>query len=87
MTRTERSIAPRALMKDRSEARNGLGTSLRKGGGGAHNWGSLGDEARYEEEGLRDEEEEFAEAAREGAAGAFERYLLTDAVLTRGPVP
>ncbi|KAI0049488.1 hypothetical protein FA95DRAFT_1581710 [Auriscalpium vulgare] len=59
MTRTERSTSPRALLKDRSEARNGYDNSLRKGGAGAHNWGSLEDEARYENEGLADEEADF----------------------------
>ena len=63
MTRTERAVFPRALMKDRSEARNGLDSSLRKGGAGAHNWGSLEDEARHEDEALQDEL-----AEREGAS-------------------
>ena len=58
MTRTERAVSPRALLKDRSEARNGLDTGLRKGGAGAHNWGALNDEARFEREGADDEESE-----------------------------
>jgi len=70
MTRTERAVSPRALMKDRSEARNGLDSGLRKGGAGAHNWGSLDDEARYEFEALRDEEADFEEAAKDGDVGA-----------------
>ncbi|KAI0314681.1 hypothetical protein OF83DRAFT_1267203 [Amylostereum chailletii] len=61
MTRTERSLSPRALLKDRSEARNGYDSSMRKGGAGAHNWGSLEDEARYEDEAFEDGAAEFAE--------------------------
>ncbi|KAI0292851.1 hypothetical protein BC826DRAFT_894161, partial [Russula brevipes] len=41
MTRTERSHSLRALLKDRSEARNGMDSSVPKGGAGGHNWGSL----------------------------------------------
>lgn len=70
MTRTERATSPRALMKDRSEARNGYDNSLRKGGAGAHNWGSLDDEGRFEREGLDDEAEDFEAANKEGEAGA-----------------
>jgi hypothetical protein len=40
MTRTERSVYPNALIKDRSVARNGLEKTLKKSGDGAHNWGN-----------------------------------------------
>ncbi|KAG6380242.1 hypothetical protein JVT61DRAFT_8334 [Boletus reticuloceps] len=43
MTRTERATFPRALVRDRSESKSGLDKSLRKGGNGGHNWGSLVD--------------------------------------------
>ena len=46
MTRTERSISPRALRRDRSENKEGVDTGMRKGGAGAHNWGSIDEEAR-----------------------------------------
>jgi hypothetical protein len=59
MTRTERSHSLRALIKDRSEARNGMDSSLPKGGGGAHNWGSLDSELRYETEAIADEADEL----------------------------
>ncbi|KAI0026895.1 hypothetical protein K488DRAFT_81280 [Vararia minispora EC-137] len=75
MTRTERAVSPRALMKDRSEARNGLDPHLRKGGAGAHNWGALGDEARYELEALHDEEDDLDRAARDGDVGSSPLYI------------
>ena len=50
MTRTERAVHPRALAKDASVSRNGLNGNMRKGGAGAHNWGTVDDEARYEYE-------------------------------------
>ncbi|KAI0061132.1 hypothetical protein BV25DRAFT_1839181 [Artomyces pyxidatus] len=71
MTRTSRSTSPRALLKDRSEARNGYDNSLRKGGAGAHNWGALGDEARFEDDALGDEEADFADEERESVAGTL----------------
>lgn len=43
MTRTERASSPRALLKDRSLARNGMDKSLKKGGA-AGGWGTLSDE-------------------------------------------
>lgn len=69
MTRTERATSPRALLKDRSEARNGYDNSLRKGGAGAHNWGSLDDEGRFEREGQEDEVDDFEQAEAEGESG------------------
>ncbi|KAH7928355.1 hypothetical protein BV22DRAFT_1192907 [Leucogyrophana mollusca] len=63
MTRTERSAFPRALVRDRSESKSGLDKSIRKNGGGQHNWGSLADEGYLEAAGLEDEQNEFAEVA------------------------
>ncbi|CAE6426306.1 unnamed protein product [Rhizoctonia solani] len=59
MTRTERSAHPRAMLKDRSEARNGMDKSLKKGGA-AGGWGTLQDEIEvghdnYDENEARDE--------------------------------
>jgi len=85
MTRTERAAYPRAVERDRSESKGGVDKSIRKGGGGAHNWGSLEDEQRFEQEGsfdelreLRDdennrEEDEEEPAARDSASGVTER--------------
>ncbi|KZO94597.1 hypothetical protein CALVIDRAFT_194600 [Calocera viscosa TUFC12733] len=55
MTRTQRSTDPHALIKDRSEARNGLDKSIKKQGGGPHSWGSLKDEAQIELDAAEDE--------------------------------
>ncbi|TFY66522.1 hypothetical protein EVG20_g4571 [Dentipellis fragilis] len=74
MTRTERATSPRALLKDRSEAKNGMDASIRKGGAGAHNWGSLDDEARLEDEADLDEEQAFQEDnSRPADTGATKR--------------
>lgn len=54
MTRTERSHSLRALLKDRSEARNGMDSSLPKGGAGAYNWGSIESEYDYENAAIAD---------------------------------
>lgn len=56
MTRTARSTFPRALIRDRSESKSGLDKSLRKGGGGHHNWGSIADEGYLEAAALEDEQ-------------------------------
>jgi len=61
MTRTERSAFPRAVVRDRSESKSGLDKSLRKNGGGYHNWGSLADEGYLEAAALEDEQRELAE--------------------------
>ncbi|KIK80564.1 hypothetical protein PAXRUDRAFT_833455 [Paxillus rubicundulus Ve08.2h10] len=60
MTRTERATFPRALVRDRSESKSGLDKSLRKGGNGHHNWGSLANET-YHETAFEDETEDLAE--------------------------
>jgi hypothetical protein len=65
MTRTERSQSIRALARDRSGSRNGMDSSLPKGGAGAHNWGSLEFERRYEDDGLDDEAADFEDQAKE----------------------
>jgi hypothetical protein len=71
MTRTERSHSLRALLKDRSEARNGMDSSLPKGGAGAYNWGSIDAEYDHENGAIIDEADE-----PEGAAGG--KPLLSD---------
>ncbi|KAF6751089.1 hypothetical protein DFP72DRAFT_1071639 [Ephemerocybe angulata] len=55
MTRTARSSFPRAIQRDRSQARNGLDPGIRKNGAGSHNWGSLSEEERLEDAALHDE--------------------------------
>ncbi|KAG8216108.1 hypothetical protein J3R82DRAFT_8111 [Butyriboletus roseoflavus] len=64
MTRTARSTFPRALIRDRSESKSGLDKSLRKGGGGHHNWGSIADEGYLEAAALEDEQGLAAEEDR-----------------------
>lgn len=66
MTRTDRASSPRAQQHDRSENKGGVDTSIRKGGAGAHNWGSVDEEARYEQQGLEDERIDIQAAAAEG---------------------
>jgi len=76
MTRTERNITKRAIIRDRSESKSGLDKSDRKGGAGAHNWGSLDDERNLEllaredneDEGLSGDEDESV-LARAGPPG------------------
>lgn len=58
MTRTERSLSPRAIIKDRSESKSGMDKALRKGGAGSHNWGNINDEYLIEAEALDDEQQE-----------------------------
>jgi hypothetical protein len=72
MTRTERSHSLRALVKDRSEARNGMDSSVPKGGAGAHNWGSIHSEYDHENAAIADEDDEFEDQA----AGGGKRLLL-----------
>lgn len=56
MTRTARAAYPRAVIKDRSESRNGSDPSMRKAGAGHHNWGSIDHERQLEEDAIVDEE-------------------------------
>jgi hypothetical protein len=88
MTRTERSHSLRALAKDRSEARNGMDTSVPKGGAGAHNWGSLNAEFAIESEAMLDENAEFEDQAAGGRR--LPSDVVTPSVLTqwqRLPLP
>ena len=55
MTRTARATYPRAVIKDRSESRSGLDSSMRKSGAGHHNWGSIADEFSLESAAMEDE--------------------------------
>jgi len=72
MTRTERAAYPRAVERDRSESKSGIDKSIRKGGGGAHNWGSIEDEQRFEREGSLDELRELREEERDREDGEEE---------------
>ena len=86
MTRTERSQSLRALIKDRSEARNGMDSSLPKGGAGSHNWGSLESEYEHETAAMDDETGEPKDQA--GEAGGKRRLAdvqLRPQVLTPCP--
>jgi len=65
MTRTERSVFPRAVLRDRSESKSGMDKSFRKGGAGTHNWGSLADEADLEYDAINDEQVEMGIAKRD----------------------
>lgn len=56
MTRTERSIFPKAVNRDRSESKSGMDKSLRKHGAGTHNWGSLTDQVDLEYDAYDDDE-------------------------------
>jgi len=67
MTRTERSLSPRAIIKDRSESKSGMDKALRKGGAGGHNWGNINEEYLLEAEALDDEKQESV-ANKEGSA-------------------
>ncbi|KIK67850.1 hypothetical protein GYMLUDRAFT_36634 [Collybiopsis luxurians FD-317 M1] len=64
MTRTARATYPRAVNKDRSQSRSGLGNDMKKGGAGSHNWGKLG-EVEYD-----GYDEEFDEQDAENTASA-----------------
>lgn len=59
MTRTERAVSPRAIIKDRSESKTGLDKSLRKGGAGTHNWGSIDNERELEDAAFEDEQHDI----------------------------
>ncbi|KAF9788099.1 hypothetical protein BJ322DRAFT_1047012 [Thelephora terrestris] len=67
MTRTERSLSPRAIIKDRSESKSGMDKALRKGGAGGHNWGNITDEYLLETEALDDERQEPVDTKEESA--------------------
>jgi len=67
MTRTERSLTPRAIIKDRSESKSGMDKALRKGGAGGHNWGNINEEYTLEAEALDDEQQESVANKEESA--------------------
>ncbi|KAG6337005.1 hypothetical protein ID866_2065 [Astraeus odoratus] len=69
MTRTERASFPRALVRDRSQSKSGLDSSLRKGGGGYHNWGSIADEGYLEAAAWEDGARELAEESKSNDSG------------------
>lgn len=84
MTRTSRAAFPRALQRDRSESKSGLDKSLRKGGSGQHNWGSIVDLGYLEAAALADEEQEQEQdkGGRDSrmsipALGYFESWLTS----------
>ena len=54
------------IFLSRSESKSGMDKSLRKSGGGPHNWGSLKDELSMERDALEDEALD-----REELEGAF----------------
>ncbi|KAJ8521593.1 hypothetical protein ONZ45_g1777 [Pleurotus djamor] len=62
MTRTERSVNPRAVIRDRSESKSGLDKSMPKNGAGTHNWGSFADERELEDAALADEQQDLGNA-------------------------
>lgn len=61
MTRTARSLHPRAMVRDRSESKSGHDKHIRKDGGGPHGWGRLTDEKDLESAAMEDEQLEFNE--------------------------
>lgn len=81
MTRTARATYPRAVIKDRSESRSGLDSSMRKSGAGHHNWGSIADElhlesAAMEDEGLDVEEMEEEDHAEDDGSSRCKRVVI-----------
>jgi hypothetical protein len=86
MTRTERSQSVRALIRDRSEARNGMDSSVPKGGAGGHNWGTLESEYDYENAAIDDEAAEREDQAGEaGRKRPLSDVQLRPSVLTPCP--
>ncbi|KAG9308327.1 hypothetical protein JVU11DRAFT_12091 [Chiua virens] len=77
MTRTERATFPRARVRDRSESKSGLDKSLRKGGSGQHNWGSIANEGYLEAAAIYDVEgsEDHSSSAdsEESSRDSFEK--------------
>ncbi|KAG8850920.1 hypothetical protein FRB96_009553 [Tulasnella sp. 330] len=68
MTGTIRATNPRALIRDRSNSKSGMDKSMRKAGGGAHNWGNMEDQ--IEGEMYDDGEEEPLDDVRKSASVA-----------------
>ncbi|KAG8919487.1 hypothetical protein FRC02_001606 [Tulasnella sp. 418] len=73
MARTERAVHPRAIIKDRSESKSGMDKSMRKGGAGAHNWGSAHDQFDVE---YYDEID--AEAPKDAARGHHAKVVASE---------
>lgn len=71
MTRTARAVFPRAVNKDRSESKTGLDRSIRKGGAGQHNWGSLSDERELEYGDMEDDETPLSENVTSDASSTL----------------
>lgn len=85
MTRTERAAFPRALMRDRSESKSGLDKSLRKGGGGHHNWGSIADESYLEAAALEDGQQALATEEDRTDSRAFIVALIAPSFVSSRP--
>lgn len=77
MTRTARAAYPRAILKDRSESRSGLDSSIRKHGAGQHNWGSINDEHILEAEAMDDEHLEESAELRDDLSTSTECKIFT----------
>ncbi|PCH40924.1 hypothetical protein WOLCODRAFT_24360 [Wolfiporia cocos MD-104 SS10] len=73
MTRTERATYPRAITKDRSEAKNAMDKHIPKRGAGPHNWGDLRHERDFVEAATYDEEDEFQDAGVDRSRESVER--------------
>lgn len=85
MTRTARANYPRAVSKDRSEAKNGMDNSTKKHGAGPHNWGSLDHELELEAAGIADEERELEEEELEGPTARAVHSDRTRPAIDRSP--
>ncbi|KAF5365263.1 hypothetical protein D9758_005374 [Tetrapyrgos nigripes] len=71
MTRTERAVFPRAIIKDRHLNKSGLDRSLRKEGAGPHNWGRPEDQlAAYDDDQFELDEESFNEVNDDASSNA-----------------
>lgn len=77
MTRTARAAYPRAILKDRSESRSGLDSSIRKHGAGQHNWGSINDEHTLETDAMDDENLEETAEVRDDLSTSTECETFT----------
>lgn len=82
MTRTERSLSPRAMIKDRSESKTGMDKAFRKGGAGSHNWGNI-NEYLLETEVLDDDEGQDLAANK----GAYSATLAMRPSIDQPPTP
>ena len=85
MTRTARAAYPRAVLRDRSESRSGIDTSIRKDGAGQHNWGSIADEGQLEFDAIADELRE-AEMDRDEGSKVL-KPATASSTLSKGMCP